>query len=238
MDDKLRTEHDKLLASKPDSAVHDEENCTYCNGSESIDSDEGGDMKTYTEDEFNKAVADAVAPVKAELETLKSTLTESKVEDRVAEAQAEADEKVAEAQAGLDNAKAAQSVAEKTLEDTVAYLTQIEDERAEEAKREELRASRRSSIEELALYDEDFINSKLDFWVSLSEDDFAALVESIKVTAEKAAEKAKASEQESDNDGSDVLDSTRNDSAGAESKDDLGSVLGARSAGVDIHSIY
>ena len=239
MSDKLREEHDRLLAEKPESAVHDEENCIYCNGND--DSNEGGDMKTYTEEEFNKAVADAVAPVKAELESLKSTLAEGEVEDRVAEAKAEADAKMAEAQAELDKAEAAKSVAEKALADTLAYLEQIEEDRKAEAALEELRGSRRAAIEELALYDAEFIDSKLDFWTSLSEDDFAALVESIKVTAEAAAEKARKSTEETDesgDDGSDVLDSTRNDTAGAESKDDLGSVLGARTAGVDIRTLY
>lgn len=235
MDDKLRKEHDELLAKKPESAVHDEENCMFCNGSDN--SEEGGDMKTYTEEEFNKAVAAAVAPVQAELETLKSNLAEGEVEDRVAEAKAEAERQINEAQNEVAEAKAAQSVAEKALEDTLAYLDEVHKEEVAAQEREALRTSRREAIEELALYDADFIDSKIDFWTSLSEDDFAALVESIKVTVEKAAEKAKSDGQGDDN-GSTVLDSTRNDVASAQGKDDLMDVLGARATGFDIRSIY
>lgn len=232
MYEELRKQHDELLTQKPENAVHNEEDCVFC----SKDSEGGGDMKTYTEDEFNKAVAAAVAPVQAELDTIKSSMAEGEVEDRVAEIQAEADSKVSEAEGKLDQAVASQKVAEKTLEDALAYLEDVAKEAEKAAELEALRASRRQAIEDLDLYDEAFIDSKIDFWAGLSDDDFAALVDSIKVTVEKASEKTVKEGQESAS--SSVLDSTRDDVASAASKDDLGDILGARNAGFDIHSIY
>ena len=107
--DELRKQHDELLANKPEDMSDGEfaaliekhkDTCPFCNEELIAQNDndpEGGDMdKTFTQEELDAAVLAAVAPIQAELQTIKDAAAEGEVETRVAEAKAERDAEVAD----------------------------------------------------------------------------------------------------------------------------------------------
>lgn len=190
----LKELHDRLLAQKPDDATHNTENCIHCN--EALASElipEGGDMsKTFTEDDLNAAVREAVAAKQVEIDALKASQAETEVEARVAAAKAEADERVAALQADLDAATLRADTAEKLHTDLVAYLDAEkarQDAEVEAAARAE---SRLAVIKEVASFKDDYIAANLDRWAALDEEAFAALVEDWKLISAPATANAHA----------------------------------------------
>jgi len=187
----LKEQHDKLLAEKPEGAVHDADGCPICNPNLELDSDGGGDMsKTYTEEEFTAAVQEAVAPIateaeakvaelQAEINGLKATIAQTEVAGHVAELQAELDKaeiRVAEAQAKYD--------------ELVAYLGAEAAAAEETARREALRDSRRAAVREASRLTDDYIESRLDSWVDLDEAAFESMLEDWKSVASASSETA------------------------------------------------
>jgi len=93
--DKLKEAHDKLLSEKSEEDVHDEISCPFCNPELKLDSEEGGNVETFTKDELNAAVAtavaEAIAPLQLELEGFKKLQAEDETSAQLASAQADAD---------------------------------------------------------------------------------------------------------------------------------------------------
>jgi TolA-binding protein len=182
----LKEEHDRLLAEKPEDAEHDTASCVFCSN-EPIPN-EGGDMKTYTEDELTSAVSEAVAPLLAELTALKEERSQDEVEARIAQAKAEAEAQVTEIKNQLDAAELRASEAQKAFEDLVALLTAEEAAREEAARVEQIRESRKAEIKAVAgAFTDEQIEEKLDRWVAMDDDAFAELVESLKLVSSAAA---------------------------------------------------
>lgn len=229
--DELRKAHDDLLKEKPDSASHDKENCIYCNADYS--SNEGGDMKTFTEEELNAAVAAAVAPIQAELDTAKE---DKDVDDRVSEIKAETDQAVADIQAQLDEAMVQKGAAEKALEDTKSYLESVQAEEEAAAAHEAAVEARKAAVVELALFGEEYVDSNIERWAALAEEDFEALMADWKTVAESA--KSNSSEVTEEESSDTAMNSTRDTASSRNATDDFNDVLGARAAGVDIHTIH
>ena len=206
--DELRQEHDNLIANKPDN-MSDEDfatlledhkpNCPFCNESfkaQEIEIPEGGDMeKTFSKEELEAAVSAAVAPIQAELDSIKESTEQAEVDSRVAEAEAEADRRVAEIQEQLEAAELAAGNARTELANTIAYL-EGEKETAELAEwADALRTARKAQVEEVANFSPEFVEANLDRWVAESDEDFAARVaewevSSIKPAVEKEDDKA------------------------------------------------
>jgi hypothetical protein len=233
--DELRQAHDELLKNKPDTAVHDETDCIFCN--EEFNSEGGGDMKTFTEDELNAAVEAAIEPVQAELNELKNAQAQGEVDTRVAEANAEADRRVAEVQTQLDEAMVQKGAAEKELSDTVDFLVAEEAAKREAAEIAARTDERKVSIEELAVFEADYVEANMERWLALEDEDFAALVEDWKTIASSKASESEGEESETTPIPDSAMNSTR-DSAGSSKTDDFSDILGARKAGVNIHNIY
>lgn len=199
--DELREQHDQLLASKPDSMSEGEfaalledhkPNCPFCNTDfkAQLDIPEGGDMeKTFSQEELEAAVSAAVAPIQAELESLKDSAEQSVVDTRVAEAQAEADIKVAEIQDQLEAAVLDAGNARAELANLIAFL-EGEKEASELAElAEAIRSDRKAKVEEASSFTPEFIEANLDRWCAESDDDFAARVAEWEVSSVKVAEK-------------------------------------------------
>lgn len=241
--DKLKEEHDELLANKPDSMSDEDyasfmeehkESCPFCNENANEEPTEGGDMdKQFTQEELDAAVEAAVAPIKTELESLKDSAEQSEVDARVAEAKAEGDTKVAEIQEQLDAAVLNAETVKTELDDLKAYL-ESEKEAAELAELFEARkAERKAQIEEVASFPEDYLTANLDRWCEKDDEEFAQLIEDWKVTAKKE------DDSESDQAFRDTAIKNVRDAAnkGDSTNGDLKNIFGARTAGIKIKNL-
>jgi hypothetical protein len=134
-------------------------------------------MKTYTETEFTEAVQEAVAPVKAaadqEIAQLKSELDELRNAQEAEAAQGELDA----IRTQLDAAEARASEAEARVAEILAWLDTESAAAEAAAVLETLKTERRAAVAESASFSDEYIDSNIDRWAALSDEDFAALVE-------------------------------------------------------------
>lgn len=176
--DSLKETHDKLLAEMPEGQEHDAANCVMCNETPSTNNPtRGGDMNTYTEDELTSAVKEALAPVQAELDTLRNSLAEGEVEERISAARAEVEAQVTELQASLDAAEIRATEAERSRDEIVAWLDAEAAAIAEAAELEARKADRKATVSEAGLFSDTHIEANLDRWVAMDDETFAQLVE-------------------------------------------------------------
>lgn len=227
----LKELHDKWLSEMPEGATHDEVGCPHCNPDiTNENSTGGGDMKTYTEEEFTAAVQEAVAPLQAAAEAKIAEL-EAKLQS-AADAADEAEEKgeIAKVQAELDKAEVRVAEAEKRYNDLVAYLQAEVDAAAEAAAIEARREARRAAIKDSTSLSDEKIEERLDIWVALEDEAFEAHLEVLKDLS-SASQPESESTQVRETAMSNVRDSS-NDSKSAGAV-----VFGARAAGVDVRTI-
>lgn len=156
----------------------------------------GGDMdKTYTEDELKAEVAKVLAPMQAELDTLKAAAdADAREAEFTALKEAHATE-VAELTTKLD-AATTEAAAVKSEFDT--YKTSIETaarEVAEAAERAERTEARLTAVKEVASYPEEFIADNTERWVAMSDEDFEAVVAGYKASAAAAVAASKSSSE-------------------------------------------
>jgi hypothetical protein len=181
----LRALHDRLLADRPEGAVHDEGDCPICAA------DQGGadamSDRTFTEVELQAAVelavAEATAPLQARVTELESSQHQSTLERAVAEAKAEAEAAISELQAKLDAAvlEAAQAKeAKEAAEAAWAAEKQAEEDAKELAARKEQRLSQ---VREVACFPENYLADNADRFAALAEDEFNARLEEWKAIA-------------------------------------------------------
>lgn len=183
--------HDRLLAERPDGAVHDEEACPLCalNDGGADDLEEGGSMSdpvTYSEAELQAAVDKAVAEATASAHNKLAELESSQaIEAAVAQAKADLETQVADLQAKLDAAvlEAAQAKeAKETLEKAWA------DEKAAEEAAKTLAARREerlAKVREVASFPKEYLEENGDRFAALSDEDFEARLEEWRVIAKK-----------------------------------------------------
>lgn len=195
--DELLKEHDELLSKIPDGVAHDTANCPICNlegepsGANENDDPEGGDMsKTYTEDEFNAAVAAAIEPLQSELDTIKASKTEQEIEARIAEAVATVEAEKAELQKSLDSALVEASESKAALTDLTAFL-EAEVQAAEQAAAYDARKTERlAQVKEVASFTDEHLEANADRWTNMSDEDFAAQIADWKEVANAASKPA------------------------------------------------
>ena len=186
--------HDKLIAEKPEEATHDAEACPICNLNldhstyvEDI-SIGGGDMKTYTEEEFTAAVIEAVTPLQAAAE---ARISEIQAELEVAQAdkaKSEVDVQVADMQTELDKAEIRVADAEKRYDDVVAYFEAeaqaVIDAAAIEARKEE----RLAAVKNATSLSDEVIEARLDRWIAMEDDAFTEMLEDWKTVSTSSRE--------------------------------------------------
>lgn len=188
----LQAIHDLLMVSKPSEASHDASLCPLCvasdDGAEAHNDDDtlGGDVSTYTQDELNAAVAEAVADIQAKLDALTAEQGLAEFETRLSEMAEAHEAKVAELQAQIDAAMASAEAATKERDDLVA-LREAEQVAAEAA---EALAARTEEIKAVVagLFAEDYVTANLERWAGMEAEAFEALL----VDWQAAAEAAKA----------------------------------------------
>jgi multidrug efflux pump subunit AcrA (membrane-fusion protein) len=236
----FKQQHDQLLENMPEGVSHDTASCIICNPDASVNADatssnstEGGDMKTYTEDELAAAVREAMAPLQAELDTVRASQAEEEIANRIEAAKAEVAAQVSELQLELDKAELRATEAEKSRDESVAWL-EAEATAAEQAALAEARKSERlDSIKEVASFSDEYVAANLDRWVAMDDEAFAAYLEDLKAVAAKPAVETD-SEETATIPAETAMDNTTSTESVSASK----SVFGARAQGVDIRKLY
>jgi hypothetical protein len=230
----LKEQHDKLLSEKPEDAVHDSEGCPFCNPELPKDSIGGGDMKTYTEEEFTAAVQEAVAPLQAAADAKVSEL-ETKLDAQSAtHAKEEAEGQIAEVQAELDKAEIRVADATKRYDDLVAFLDAAVAEQAEVAARESRKDERIAAVKEVTALSDEKIAERLDRWIAMSDEAFGEMLEDWKmipapsVAAEEANEEITAPVET-------AMSNIREEASS--NKSVAADVFAARNAGLDIRNL-
>jgi hypothetical protein len=229
----LKEQHDQLLLEKPEEANHDAEGCPFCNLELNINNDNsigGGDMKTYTEEDFTSAVQEAVAPLQAAADARVSELQLEIEELRTTQAQSEIDGQVAEVQADLDKAEVRVAEAERKYDDLVAYLIAEATAVTEAANLEALRETRREAVKQATALSDEVIDQRLDRWVAMDDDSFEAVLEdwkALSAASRETEEASEASEIPRETAMSNIREHSTSGSVASE-------VFGARNAGVDV----
>lgn len=185
----VRKIHDLLLVSKPSEASHEASLCPLCD--ESHDGDDhhnddtlGGDVTTYTQDELDTAVAEAVAPLQAKLEELLQDQTLAEFESLINEVTEAHAAKVAELQAEIDTVVAAAEAAKAERDEIVNFL---EEAKAADEAAEALEA-RKSEVKEAvaSLFGEEHIEANIERWAGMTAEAFENLLTDWKAAAEAA----------------------------------------------------
>jgi DNA repair exonuclease SbcCD ATPase subunit len=233
----LQEFHDLLLEQKPESADHDAENCPFCNENVSEISNNdysigGGDMKTYTEDEFTAAITEAVAPLQAAADAKAAELQAEIDELRTSQARSEVEGQIAELQADLDKAEIRVAEAERKYDELAAYL-EAEAAAAEQAALVEARrAERREAVKSAAPFADDYIDANLDRWVAMEDEAFDAVIEDWKAVTATARQSDEVVEEASEVIPETAMSNVRNEDHSAGSL--ASTVFAARSHGVDV----
>jgi hypothetical protein len=176
----LKAKHDKLLADKAEEDVHETTDCLFCNPdlTKKNESEERGDMDTFTKEQAqalaDDAVAKAVAPILSELDTLKAAQGESEIEAKIQAAKEEAAEAIKDLQAKLDEAVLKATNAETELADVKTFLDEAAAEQAEVELAESRKDARTELIKEKTSFTDEYINERIADWATLTDEDFDA----------------------------------------------------------------
>ncbi len=178
--------HDVMLANKPSGVEHDTASCPMCAEGTESPAGGGGMSKTFTQEEFDAAVVEALKPVQAELDALKTQTSQSETETRIAAVKTEAETEKVALQAQLDTAVLE---AEKAKKDHADLLAKIEADKVEAeaaAAREARREERLAKVAEVASFPAEYVTANADRWVAMSDEDFESLTDSWKTITAKS----------------------------------------------------
>lgn len=190
MSNPLKELHDRLMAEKPDGAVHEEASCPIC-AMETFDITEqgahgsatgpqGGSMTTFTQEQMDAAVAEATAASEAlakRVAELEAAQQETEVGKAVAEATAPLSTEIADLQSKLDEAVLARQAAEEAktnLENWWAeQITAHQEAEAAAARKDE----RVAKVKEAASFPDEYLEANADRFAAMSDEDFEARLE-------------------------------------------------------------
>lgn len=195
MSTELKSIHDRLLAEKPEGAQHDEQNCPLCAMGEGHHDQEpeGGSMSTFTQEQVDAAVAEAVqaatekmaadqAALQAKVTELESAQQETEVGQAVAAATTPLNERISELEAELDAATVAKAAAEQAKAEVETFWAEAIAETEKTAELEAKKAERLEEIKDFKLPDE-FVAARADSFAAMSDEDWAARIEEWKAIA-------------------------------------------------------
>lgn len=194
--DFLKELHEKALANMPEGAEHDESTCDICSASleNNPDLNGGGNVDTFTKEELEAKVAEALAPLQTKISELEAAQADSAVTAAVEEAKAEAKSELDRVQGELDTAQIEKNAAveraekaEKDLEETNKYFEDAFAAQEAAEQRESLKAERVEKVKEVAKFDDDELAAKADRWADMEQAAFDGLLEDYRDVAAKAA---------------------------------------------------
>lgn len=221
--EELLKEHEEMLASIPNGVAHDTANCTLCNlagepaAANDIDESERGDMsKTYTEEEFNAAVAAALEPLQAQLDAIKQTETEKDIEARIQAAVESVEAEKAELQNSLDTALVEATEAKDAYTTLTSYLEAEETAAREAQEYAALKEQRLEQVKEVASFSDEHVNANADRWAKMSDEDFDAVISDWKAVAEAAAHPVTEKQEENKIPAATAMIASREESQGSD----------------------
>jgi hypothetical protein len=197
----LKAIHDRLMADKPDGATHDPATCPLCamdavdtGGTTAHDHPKGGSsVTTYSQEQLDAAVQEAVtkatAPLQTQLAELQGQTAEQQQQAAVDQAVAEKVAELAELQTKLDAATLEAATEKKAREDLEAFL---ENAKAEATAKAEADARKDARIEEVKAaelaFSDEWLDANADRLAAMSDEDWTAQLDSWKVLANKASD--------------------------------------------------
>lgn len=186
----LIRQHDELLAKLPEGSSHEAETCPFCNPKEEQSkTDERGEME-YTQSELDAAVNAAIAPLQAELSSLKGAEAQSAFEAQITTVREEAAAEVQSLKAELDAAILRADVAEQAQTDLVAFLESAQAELELAAAKETLKEERTNALLEQTSLNKDRIASRIEDIASMSDDEFEAYLSDLAAISVKKDDEA------------------------------------------------
>lgn len=192
--------------------------------------------KTYTEDDLKAAVAEALAPVQAELDQLRLKDKASETDAAIEQVKAEYTSTIEDLQRQLDEEAIKAESARNELANVVSYLEAEVNAEAERAEFEARRAARIEAVNEVAEFPEDRLEASADRWAKMSDEEFASLLEDFAAAAAPSKKAAKVDEQDEKIKDKAGLESTGfkpSETASLSDKSLRREVLGFRNAGID-----
>ena len=192
--------------------------------------------KTYTEDDLKAAVAEALAPVQAELDQLRLKDKASETDAAIEQVKAEYTSTIEDLQRQLDEEAIKAESARNELANVVSYLEAEVNADAERAEFEARRAARIEAVNEVAEFPEDRLEASADRWAKMSDEEFASLLEDFAAAAAPSKKAAKVDEQDEKTKDKAGLESTGfkpSETASLSDKSLRREVLGFRNAGID-----
>lgn len=193
----VKERHDALLACKPVEASHNASTCPLCEegfgapeSSHVNDSPERGDMSKYTEEQLQAAIAEATAPLQAQLDEIRTSQEQASIDARFAEQTEAFETEKAELQRQLDEANAAAEASKQACEEIVAFLAAEQERIDAEAAFEARKAEVAEVIGER--FSKEYVEQNLDRWAGLAAEEFDSMVADWDAAAKAAAESAKA----------------------------------------------
>lgn len=184
--------HDSLLANLPEGATHEAESCPFCNPEGAVAAStntdgtpKGGDMSdtTYTQEDLDSAVAEAVAtatgPLAEELADLKAAASEEQINTRIAEVRAELQAQVDQATAESTTAAAEAAQAKEAHDNLVTYLEALKAEAEAQEEQARVKTERLDKIKEVASFKDEYVEANAERWAAMDEDAFSAMVEAL-----------------------------------------------------------
>jgi len=198
----------------------------------------GGDMsdKTYTEDDLKAVVAEALAPVQAELDQLRLKDKASETDAAIEQVKAEYTSTIEDLQRQLDEEAVKAESARNELTNVVSYLEAEVNAEAERAEFEARRDSRIEAVKEIADFPDERLEASADRWAKMSDEEFASLLEDFAAAAAVSKKGKKIDEQDEKLRDKAGLESTGfkpSETAGLSDKSLRREVLGFRVNGID-----
>lgn len=163
--------HDRLLAEKPEGAVHDEAECAYCTTEESTPQEEKVSEAIFTQEQHEQLLASAIEKATAEATNSSDAelLTVNQELESVKADLAARDERITE----LEQEIAARDEKER--------LASLETERVEQVKA-------------VASFTDEQIEARKEKWAAMEDEAFASLLEDFKAVSKPASTSEKARE--------------------------------------------
>jgi len=232
----MKIAHDELLAQMPEGASHDDADCLFC-----IDTASLGELESpprevrmtaiYSEEDLAAKLADAVAPLQAQIDELTASQAAAEADERVTALEAAKNAEIAELNAKLDSAVLEAEAAKQETASILDYFNELHAAAEAEAETARLRDERLAIVAEVASFPDAYVTDNADRWAAMPAESFEALVNDWKAIAPAKA----ASEDLTEIPDVTVAVSSRDESLGSTSP--LSTVFDLTLQGVDLSSL-
>ena len=177
----LQEVHDRLVANRPEGASCPDD-CIYCTGQYATSVTQGGNVSeaTFTQEDVDAlvaaAIAQAIAPLQAELTQFKAGEQESQVEAQIAAVREEMEAQLADLTSKLDAAVLDAEAAKTERDEIKQWLENEEAKVTQEAEMATRKDARIAAVAEVVSFPEAYVAERAEKWAALTDEDFEALL--------------------------------------------------------------